>query len=124
MKYFDFSGQTIIVVATAVLTIPFGGSIFLLGALVIGVWQFSSSVLTILAKAPFRKHRIIHLSISTVFLGFFISFLKNLFVAENTVFFLVTMMTAGMIAVYYYVITYWWAFAETKRSKFLPNISF
>jgi hypothetical protein len=33
-------------------------------------------------------------------------------------------MAAWVLAIYYFNVTYLWAFSGSKRSKFLPNISF
>jgi hypothetical protein len=124
MKYFDFITQSVLLLGTMIIAIPLGVTGVLIGAFVVGSWQMVSSVLSFLFKTPFRKYKTIHLALSTVYLAVFVTFSKPLFATENATAFLIAMMVACILAIFYYIITYSWAFSESKRSKFLPNVSF
>jgi hypothetical protein len=124
MKYIDFIVQTLLLVATLILATVLGGTGILLGQFIFGVWQMLSSVISVSTNTPFRKMKIIHLTVSTGYVGILLVLYSNSIFATNSIALIIAMALAWVIGFFYYGLTYAWANADSKRSKFLPNISF
>jgi hypothetical protein len=124
MKYIDFIGQTVLLVATLILAVVFGGSGILIGQFFLGVMQMISSVISVITDAPLRKKKIIHLISALIYLAVLALIFTNSIFAQSSISVVMMMVPAWILAVYYYSITWSWAFSDTSRSKFLPNISF
>jgi hypothetical protein len=124
MKYIDFIGQALLLVATLVLTAVFFGTGILLGQFLLGMWQLLSSFISVLTNAPFRKKKLIHLVSSCIYLAGLAIIYSNKIFASSAAAVVLMMVPAWILALYYFSITWTWALAETKKSKFLPNISF
>ena len=124
MKYIDFIGQVLLLVATLVLATVYYGTGVLLGQFILGIWQITSSIISVSTNAPFRKRKVIHLVSSIVYLTFLTIIYSNSFFASTPIAVVLMMVPAWILAFYYFAITWTWALAETKKSKFLPNISF
>lgn len=124
MKYIDFIGQTLLLVATLILTAVFFGSGILIGQFLLGVWQMISSAISVLTNAPFRKKKIIHLVSSLVYLAGLAIIYSNSLFASTPLAVIMMMAPAWILAIYYFSITWTWALADSKKSKFLPNVSF
>lgn len=124
MKYIDFIGQTVLLVATLILAVAFGGSGILIGQFFLGAMQMLSSVISVITNAPFRKKKLIHLVSALIYLTLVALIFTNKIFASSSISVVLMMIPAWGLAIYYYVITWIWAFSETNRSRFLPNISF
>lgn len=124
MKYIDFIGQALLLVATLILTFMFFGTGILLGQFLLGVWQMLSSVVSVLGNAPLRKKKAIHLVCSFSYLSLLAIIYTNNWWSNTPTAFVLMMVPAWILAIYYFTVTWTWAFAEKSRSKFLPNISF
>lgn len=124
MKYVDFIGQSLLLVATLVLAVAFGGSGILLGQLFLGAMQMVSSFISVVTNTPFRKKKMIHLVSAFIYLASLALIFINNFFAQESFAAIAMMIPAWILAFYYYAITWTWALSQTNRSKFLPNISF
>lgn len=124
MRYFDFVCQTTLILATIVIVVPMGTYGMLIGQMMIGAWQVASSIICVTTKRPHRKYRLIHLALATVYLAFFAAFANTIFSPRHESLFFMFIAAAWVIATYYFALTAWSTFSTTKRSKFLPNISF
>jgi hypothetical protein len=124
MKYVDFIGQSIILIVALALAIAIGGTGLLLSALALGAWQMVSSIISFASHTALRKYKAFHLILAILYLALFFLFQKNIFAYDNAVALPLVMTIAWALGIYYYIVTYCWAFSDTKRSKFLPNISF
>jgi hypothetical protein len=124
MKYIDFIGQALLLVATLILAAVFAGTGILLGQFALGIWQMTSSLISVLSNAPFRKKKIIHLIGSTMYLAVLGFVYSNKIFASIPIAVVLMMVPAWLLALYYFSITWTWTHAETRKSKFLPNISF
>jgi hypothetical protein len=134
MRYVDFTVQTLfIVVALAIV----GGSFFmqdwltliLLLQFMLGLWQLTSSFLSVIKKSGYYKLKEIHLILS---LGDII-----LILVIGVVYKVVDLGNAGSLlimpilfvipwclAMFYYWITLKCTFSNRRRGSFLPNLSF
>jgi hypothetical protein len=124
MKYVDFIGQSVLLTTTLVLAVAFGGSGILIGQFFLGTMQIISSLTSVLTNAPFRKKKIVHLVCSVIYLALIALIFANKIFASSAISVGLMMVPAWILALYYYMITWNWAFSDTNRSKFLPNISF
>jgi hypothetical protein len=124
MKYIDFIGQSVLLVATLILAVAFGGSGILIGQLFLGAMQMLSSAVSILTHAPFRKKKLIHMISALIYLASLALIFASKIFAQTPIAVILMMIPAWVLALYYYTITWNWALSETNRSKFLPNISF
>jgi hypothetical protein len=124
MKYIDFIGQALLLIGTLILAAIFAGTGILIGQFVLGIWQMTSSVISVLSNAPFRRKKILHLLSSTVYLIILGIIYSNRIFASTPMAVVLMMVPAWLLALYYFSITWTWAHAETKKSRFLPNISF
>ncbi|HEY0652470.1 MAG TPA: hypothetical protein VGD65_05045 [Chryseosolibacter sp.] len=124
MKYFDFIVQTVLLVGTLFLAVTFGGSGILLGQFFLGVVQMLSSILSVITNSPFHKKKLIHLVCAVTYLALLAVMVANKILGDTPLGLAMLMAPAWALAIYYYAITWTWAFAQTERGKFLPNISF
>lgn len=124
MKYIDFIGQAFLLLTTLVLAAVFFGSGILVGQFLLGIWQLLSSIISVLTDAPFRKKKIIHLVSSILYLAALTIIYSQSIFASTPIAVVLMMVPAWILAIYYFSITWTWTLADTKKSKFLPNISF
>ena len=124
MKYIDFIGQSLLLLTTLVLTFVFFGTGILVGQFLLGGWQMLSSSISLLTDAPLRRKKAIHFVCAAIYLTFFFTIGEIRIFQTSTMAAALLMLPAWIMALYYFSITWAWAFADTKRSKFLPNISF
>ena len=124
MKYIDFIGQALLLLATLILTFVFFGTGILIGQFLLGIWQMISSGASVLSNAPFRKQKMIHLLCSFSYLALLATVYANSWWSTSAIAFVLMMVPAWILALYYFSVTWTWTFAEKSRSKFLPNISF
>ena len=124
MKYIDFIGQALLLVATLVLAMMFLGTGILVGQFLIGVWQMLSSSISLLTDAPFRRQKTIHFISAILYLAVLVLIVTSRAYASSLIAGIVLMVPAWVLAIYYFSITWRWAFVEKRKSKFLPNISF
>lgn len=117
MKYVDIIGQTVLIVVTFALIIPYSWFAFMIGPIFLGVWQMVSSVIGSFVNIPFRNLKRIHLIIATLYLTL-------LAFEVGYQFPLIAIAIPAVLAIYYYVLTWMWFLSDTKKGKFLPNISF
>jgi hypothetical protein len=95
--------------------------------LYLGCWQFTSSAISVIARAPHFKAKRTHLIVSSIYLlSLFIlgSFIDDLNIRSS--FFAIYMtVPAWILGIYYYVITWRWTLPKkTGGGKFLPHINF
>lgn len=132
MRYIDFTIQSLIMA---------GGLIFVTGAVIsksdvfaailiiqlyLGPWQFASSLMSVIARAPHFRARIIHLVVSVFYL---LSLVATLNIgsggAPQIAFKLYWIIPAWILGIYYYITTWQWALPKkTTGGKFLPHINF
>jgi hypothetical protein len=124
MKYIDFIGQAVLLVCLLAFVAASGITGVFLGQLLLGTWQMLSSIVSVISNAPFRKKKIIHLVSSAAYLALLFFIYSNKFFATVPMAIVVMMVPAWILALYYFSITWTWALASSKKSKFLPNISF
>jgi hypothetical protein len=133
MKYLDFAVQsTTFLLAILFLATSYGDHdwlmVVLVAQLALGLWQYLSSLISVLVYPPFHKQKRTHLVISTLYILLLcigkqedlhgISFSREVGLLALTV-------PAWMLGIYYYIITCRWTFLKTKRqSSFLPHQSF
>lgn len=124
MKYIDFIGQALLLLTALVLTFVFFGTGILIGQFLLGGWQMLSSAISVVSNAPLRKKKVIHLVASILYLTLLAIIYANSWWSTNAIAFVVLMAPSWILAIYYFSVTWAWAFAQKTRSKFLPNISF
>ena len=124
MKYIDFIGQTVLLMATLILAVAFGGSGILIVQFFLGAMQMLSSFISVITDVPFRKKKLIHLLSALIYLAILVFIFTNKVFDQSSIAIIVMMLPAWALAFYYYAITWTWALSGTNRSKFLPNISF
>jgi hypothetical protein len=124
MKYVDITGQTILLMATLVLGTTYGLYGVALGQLLIGVWQLTSSLVSVAANSTFAKKKLWHLLISIGYLAALGIIYSNDFFAQGGAWIFALLAAPWILAIYYYVITCLWVFTNNKRGSFLPNLSF
>jgi hypothetical protein len=133
MKYLDFTLQTTILLLTILLVAVSYGELdlpigILVAQLALGSCQYLSSLISVLVDAPFLKQKKIHLVVSTIYLLLLyvgaqehfhgISFPAEVILPALTI-------PAWTLGIYYYIITWRWAFPKIKRrGRFLPHLSF
>jgi hypothetical protein len=117
MKYVDMIGQTILIVLTFALIIPYSWLAFMIGPVLLGAWQMVSSCICAFTKVPYRNLKRIHLGIATTYLILLAYELGY----EFTFLAIAIPLT---LAIYYYILTWMWFLSDPKKGKFLPNISF
>ena len=132
MKYLDFTIQSLIML---------GGLIFVTGTifskselfiailiiqLYLGPWQFASSLVSVIARAPGFHEKLIHLMASVFYLLSLLATLNSGYAgAPHLAVKLYCTVPAWALAIYYYVITWQWTFPKrTSGGKFLPHINF
>lgn len=131
MKYIDFTLQTIILLLTAAGFVydPKAWVMCILYAqIVLGPWQYFSSLISVITRAPFFKQKRIHLIVSTIYLLLlYLGTLKNVHgisFPDEAIFPAFTI-PAWILALYYFAITCRWTFSKTKSGgNFLPHLSF
>lgn len=117
MKYLDIIIQTVLLLLTFALLVPYSMSALLIGQFCIGVWQMLSSTISVVAGTPNKLLRRIHFALAVIFLIFMYTGL-----VEDSV---LTFAIPWALALYYYTITWmWFLSANPKKGKFLPNTSF
>lgn len=132
MKYVDFAIQTSILLLTILLVVSYGEHDWLLAVLyaqmVLGPWQYISSLISVITKAPFFKQKRIHLIVSTVYLLLlYLGTLENFHGINFPGELILPVLTipAWTLGLYYFSITWRWTFLSTKkRSSFLPHLNF
>jgi len=133
MRYVDFAIQTSILLLTiSLLAVSYGEHDWLLAVLyaqmALGPWQYISSLISVLARAPFFKQKRIHLIVSTVYLLLlYLGAQENLHGINFPGEFILPALTipAWILGLYYFSITWRWTFLTTKRrSSFLPHLNF
>ena|SRR5689334_7136940 len=130
MKYIDFGIQTLIFGFTGVLlgasfNEPGWPMAVLYGQLLMGPWQFFSSLISVASRAEFYKAKRIHLwtSIACLLMLWVGSNLEHSTLETLASFFLIV--PAWILAFHYYAITIKWTFYPRKASSgFLRNLSF
>jgi hypothetical protein len=129
MKYLDFGIQTLIFGFAFVLLITaLGESGWLLSILyaqlLMGPWQFFSSLISVAARAEFHQAKRIHLIISIVYLLILwggVNAERSL--SEQWVSIFLTV-PPWILAIYYYSITCQWTFQTKSRGSFLRHLNF
>lgn len=130
MRYFDLIGQSLILLAFSAGMFGTGQNdqdtlmLVFFAQMVLGPWQMLSSLISLLAEAPFHKLKLIHFLTSLVYL-----LVLALFATQARggglalTFFAIA--PAWTLAIFYYYITCRWAFMRQRKSgKFLPNVFF
>ncbi|MFD1002522.1 hypothetical protein ACFQ21_24570 [Ohtaekwangia kribbensis] len=132
MKYIDFTIQSLIML---------GGLIFVTGAifsksdvfiailmiqLYLGPWQFTSSLISVIARTPHFPAKLTHLMVSVFYL---LSLLATLNIgnggAPHLALKLYWTIPAWILGIYYYITTWQWTLAKkTGGGKFLTHINF
>lgn len=129
MKYIDFGIQTLIMGFAVVLLITdFGESgwplSILYAQLLMGPWQFFSSLISVVAPAEFYKAKQIHLIISSVYLLILWGGSNaELSMSASWVSVFLTV-PAWILAIYYYSITCQSVFQTKPRGSFLRHLNF
>lgn len=130
MKYIDFSVQAVILllmVAGFVHDPKAWSMSILIAQMVLGPWQYISSLISVIAKAPFMKQKRRHLIISTIYLLMIYAATQKPYqgvIPSDWVFPAMTI-PAWSLALYYFRITCRWTFSKTKSGgNFLPHLSF
>jgi len=128
MKYIDFGIQTLIFGFAVVLLITsLGESGWLLSILyaqlLMGPWQFFSSLISVVARAEFHEAKRIHLVISIVYLVLLWGVINVGSTSEQWVRVFWTV-PAWTLAIYYYFITCQWTFQTKPRGSFLRHLNF
>lgn len=131
MKYIDFSVQTVILLLTAAGFVYDPKAWFmcvLYAQMLLGPWQYLSSLISVITKAPFFRQKRIHLIISTVYLLLlYLVTLKNIHGINfpEAARFPALTIPAWTLALYYFRITCHWTFSKTNRGdNFLRHLSF
>lgn len=135
MKYIDFTIQSAIFTLGLGWIITMGitsntdwlaGVLFL--QMLLGPWQFTSSVISVLARGPYFKAKLIHLVVSTIYLlslWVMLDMNKKLIEIPGNIFQLFMIGPPWILAIYYYRITWKWVLQKrTGGGKFLPHINF
>lgn len=133
MKYLDFTIQSLIMLGGLVLLIACVATesdMFLSimsVQLYLGVWQLTSSLISVIGRAPHFRAKSIHLIISVIYLLSLIAVgnnggdLDGPYLALK----LYWIIPAWMLGIYYYIITWQWALPKKAGGgKFLPHINF
>jgi len=120
VKYIDFPLQTAVLILAAVFSIIFRGEddclfILLLSYLIMGFWQLFSAILFMIARAPFRDARIVHLALSVVCLLYF---------RDPKWSGPLLLVPPALLALFYYGITARWTFLKPQTGGFLRHINF
>jgi len=126
MKYIDFGIQTIIFIfALGLLGITIANReslmAILYAQLLLGPWQLLSSLISVCSRSDFHKEKRIHLFTS---IGYLIVLFSDPDLPSELVAYLYTI-PAWLLAIYYYYLTYQWAFRLQKSNGgFLRHINF
>lgn len=133
MKYIDFSVQAIILLLTlggfGFATGPGNYLVILLSAqLVLGPWQYISSLISVVTNAPFARQKRAHLILSTIYLlMLYFCSLKDFHGVTFPPEIVMPALTipAWCLGLYYFRITWLWTFSKINHGgKFLPHLSF
>ena len=131
MKYLDFTIQSLIMLvafAVALACITTKPEVFIMMLTVqfyLGCWQITSSVISLIARAPHFRTKSIYLTIVVIYLLSFFGIFNSGFDIPHLAAKLYCTVPAWALAIYYYVITWQWTFPKrTSGGKFLPHINF
>lgn len=134
MKYLDLSVQSILLllgaggVITQVITGDWSGAggCILYMQLFLGPWQYASSLISVITRAPMLRQKKLHLIASSLYL-IVVILISNSPVSNNFPGYVVIpglTVIPCTLAIYYYVQTWRWARQRSHNGKFLPHINF
>lgn len=133
MKYLDFAIQSIIIVFGILILIfsweePDWPLAVLYAQIMLGPWQMTSSIISIVAQAPLYRQKRFHLFIAILYLiGLYVYTDTDSTVIPHseTIFSIIFTVPAWALGIFYYSLTCRWVFAgRRKKGNFLPNLSF
>jgi hypothetical protein len=128
MKRLDFFVQTILILLGLFLfffSINDGGALILLAQLLLGPWQLISACCYIRFRTVLQKERVLHLTISCLYLALLFTAFRESFYFTKTFDMLIIIIPSWILAICYYIITWRITFPNTKnRSSFLPHLNF
>jgi hypothetical protein len=126
MRFADMVVQTLIIVSAIVVAILNGFSFaepdFLSVQLILGVWQMSSSFLSLIFGIVIPKKKLFHFITSIIYLLTLMTLAQ--FTRNESVYYIYLIGPPWVLAAFYYIVTLKINFPSSRRSKFLPHLGF
>jgi hypothetical protein len=133
MRYLNFSIQALLI-ATEIILALFAFterdviSLFLIGQLILGIWQYGGSLVLFIMRSGDRHKLKPYLILSSCYL-FLLSIFNYLFGTEKWFYgtdlnLLMIIIPSWVLAGYYFFITFKRTFPKRERGKFLRHVSF